>query len=73
MLCAAPTMISSYSVTTDITGRQKRNVLSGKINSDYIHLTLANDQLDAQILTHLLQSSTCFEQYLAPPQEVKLY
>jgi len=36
-------------------------------------LTLANDQLDAQI--HLLQSSTCtcFEQYLAHPQEVKLY
>jgi hypothetical protein len=28
--------------------------------------TLANDQLDAQILIHLLQSSicTCFEQYL---------
>jgi len=38
-------------------------------------ITLANDQLDAQILIHLLQSSTCtcFEQYLAHPQEVKLY
>jgi hypothetical protein len=38
-------------------------------------LTLANDQLDAQILIHLLQSytCTCFEQYLAHPQEVKLY
>jgi len=39
-------------------------------------LTLANDQLDAQtLLIHLLQSSTCtcFEQYLAHPQEVKLY
>jgi hypothetical protein len=38
-------------------------------------LMLANDQLDAQILVHLLQSSTCtcFEQYLAHPQEVKLY
>jgi len=37
--------------------------------------TLTNDQLDAQILIHLLQSSTCtcFEQYLAHPQEVKLY
>jgi hypothetical protein len=37
--------------------------------------TLDNDQLDAQILIHLLQSSTCtcFEQYLAHPQEVKLY
>jgi hypothetical protein len=37
---------------------------------------LANDQLDEQIfLIHLLQSSTCtcFEQYLAHPQEVKLY
>jgi hypothetical protein len=38
-------------------------------------LTLANDQLDSQFLIHLLQSSTCtcFEQYLAQPQEVKLY
>jgi len=38
-------------------------------------LTLANDQLDAQMLIHLLQSSTCtyFEQYLVYPQEVKLY
>ena len=39
--------------------------------------TLANDQLVAQILIHLIQSSTrrptCFEQYLAHPQEVKLY
>jgi len=37
-------------------------------------VTLANDQLEAQILIHLLQSSTCtcFEQYLAHPQEVKL-
>ena len=43
--------------------------------SSLIYLTLANDQLDAQILIHLLQSSTCtcFEQYLAHPQEVKLY
>jgi len=40
-----------------------------------VDLTLANDQLDAQILIHLLESSTytCFEQYLAHPQEVKLY
>jgi hypothetical protein len=40
-----------------------------------ICLTLDNDQLDAQILIHLLQSSTCtcFEQYLAHPQEVRLY
>jgi hypothetical protein len=42
-----------------------------------VHLstTLANDRLDAQILIHLLQSSicTCFEQYLAHPQEVKFY
>jgi len=31
---------------------------------------LANDQLDAQIFIHLLQSSTCtcFEQYHAHPQ-----
>jgi len=37
-------------------------------------VTVANDQLDAQtFLIHLLQSSTCFEQYLAHPQEVKLY
>ena len=41
----------------------------------YLSITLANDQFDAQILIHLLQSSTCicFEQYLAHPQEVKLY
>jgi len=37
----------------------------------HLSITLANDQLDAQI--YLLQSSTCFEQYLAHPQEVKLY
>jgi hypothetical protein len=38
-------------------------------------ITLSNDQLDTQILIHLLQCSTCtrFEQYLAHPQEVKLY
>jgi len=37
-------------------------------------ITLANDQLDAHIfLLHLLQSSTCFEQYLAHPKEVKFY
>ena len=41
----------------------------------HLSITLANDQLDAQILIYLLQSSTCtcFEQYLAHPQEVKLY
>jgi len=39
----------------------------------FITINLANDQLDAQILIHLFQSSTCFEQYLAHPQEVKLY
>jgi len=38
-------------------------------------MTLANDQLDSQLLVHLLQLSTCtcFEQYLAHPQEFKLY
>jgi hypothetical protein len=41
----------------------------------HLSITLANDQIDAQILIHLLQSSTCtcFEQYLAHPQEVQLY
>jgi hypothetical protein len=40
----------------------------------HLSITLANDQLDAQnILIHLLQSSTCFEQYLAYPQKVKSY
>ena len=41
----------------------------------HLSITLANDQLDAQILIYLLQSSTCtyFEQYLAHPQQVKLY
>jgi hypothetical protein len=41
----------------------------------HLSITLVNDQLDAQILIHLLQSSTytCFEQYLTHPQEVKLY
>jgi len=43
--------------------------------NELLCLTLANDQLDEQNLVHLLQSSTytCFEQYLAHPQEVKLY
>jgi hypothetical protein len=48
-----------------------------KKSFNYVQLlTLANDQLRAQFfLIHLLQSSTvtCFEQYLAHPQEVKLY
>ena len=37
-------------------------------------VSLANDQLDAHILIDLLRSSTCtcFEQYFAHPQEVKL-
>jgi len=41
----------------------------------HLSITLVNDQLDAQILVHLLQSSTCtcFEQCLAHPQDVKLY
>ena len=40
------------------------------------HLTLVNDQLDAQLfyfIIRLLQSSTCFEQRRAHHQEVKLY
>ena len=41
----------------------------------HLSITVDNDQLDAHILIHLLQSSTCtfFEQYLAHTQEVKLY
>jgi len=36
----------------------------------HLSITLANDQLDAQILIYLLQSSicACFEQYFAHPQ-----
>jgi len=48
----------------------------GNSSRHFKGLTLDNDQLDANIfLIHLLQSSafTCFEQYLAHPQEVKLY
>jgi len=38
------------------------------------NITLANDQHDAQhFLLHLLQSSACFEQYIAHPQDIKLY
>ena len=46
--------------------------LLGRIMQTTLY-TLANDQLDARILVHLLQSSTCtrFEQYLAHPQEFK--
>jgi hypothetical protein len=41
----------------------------------HLGITLANDQPDAQIFLPLLQpsTSTCFEQYLVHPQEVKLY
>jgi len=42
----------------------------------HLIITLANNQLDAQILyfiIRLLQSSTCFEQRRAHHQEVKLY
>jgi len=48
------------------------DMLCKKIKSAY--LSLASDQLDAQIsLVRFLQSftRTCFEQYLAHPQEVK--
>jgi hypothetical protein len=57
--------------------RKRRKSLLFYVSLTAVHLsiTLANDQLDEQILIHLLQSSTCtcFEQYLAYPQEVKLY
>ena len=51
------------------------DIISSQSTLQISNSTLANDQLDAQILIHLLQSSTCtcFEQYLAHPQEVKLY
>jgi hypothetical protein len=43
----------------------------------HLSITLHNDQLNVQIflLIHLLQytTCTCFEQYLAHPQEVKLF
>jgi hypothetical protein len=41
----------------------------------HLSITLANDHLEYKSLRHLLQSSTstCFEQYLAHPQEDKLY
>jgi len=53
----------------------KQLIGSSAIRADVLYGTLANDQLDAQIFIPLLQSSTCtcFEQYLAHPQEVKLY
>jgi hypothetical protein len=41
----------------------------------HLSITLDNDQLHAQFLINLLQLSirTCFKQYLAHQQEVKLY
>jgi len=41
----------------------------------WVAIILDNDQLDAQIFIHLLQSSTrtCFKQCLAHPQKVRLY
>jgi hypothetical protein len=41
----------------------------------HLSITLGNDQLNAQILIRLLQSSkvTCLEQYLAHPQKIILY
>jgi len=42
----------------------------------HLSITLANDQLDAQLfycIIRLLQSSTCFEQRRAYHQEIKLY
>ena len=59
---------------------QLRNDNIKKSNFDvsltvHLSITLANDQRDAQILIHLLPSSTCtcFEQYLVHPEEVKYY
>jgi hypothetical protein len=41
----------------------------------HLCITIANDQLDEQILIHLLQSCTCtcFEQYLAHSHKVIFY
>jgi hypothetical protein len=57
------------------TSRRTYGVSCKEQKQDRSILALANDQLDEQILIHLLQSSTCtcFEQYLAHPQEIKLY
>ena len=61
------------SIISPVLGGNNSGIAVGKNNIEIS--TLANAQLDAQILMHLLQSSTCtcFEQYLVLPQEVKLY
>ena len=44
-------------------------------NLNALTFTLENDQLNTKILIQILRSSTCtcFDQYLAHSQEVKLY
>ena len=62
--------------TVTISGVVRKHVIAFDVLlTVHLSITLANDQLDAQILIHLLQSSTCtcFERYLSHPQEVKLY
>jgi len=54
----------------------QRTLLNDVSLTVHLSITLGNDQLNVQIfLIDLLQSSTCtcFEQYLAHPQEVKMY
>ena len=65
---------TANSVAKECLSNARSAVLAG-VSQFIIRITLDNDQLDAQILTHLLQSSTfaCFEQYLAHPREVRLY
>jgi hypothetical protein len=61
------------SIISPVLGGSNSGITIGKSNIETS--TLANDQIDAQILIYLLQSSifTCFKQYLALSQEVKLY
>jgi hypothetical protein len=73
-----PVLICYHNVPENVTSYDTNNkyLLFDVSLTVHLSITLDNDQLDVQIfLIHLLQSSkcTCFEQYLAHPQEVKLY
>jgi len=73
-----PVLSCCHNVPENVTSYDTNNkyLLFDVLLTMHLSITLDNYQLDVQIfLVHLLQSSkcTCFEQYLAHPQEVKLY
>jgi hypothetical protein len=74
LLVLAKNVNCLYTLSGSVSSQQIKAQIRIWVSRRSYLATLAIDQLDAQtFLTHLLQSSTCSEQCLVHPQEVKLY